>query len=244
MTNEINFYLQFEPDKRDKGRFPEPKKSSQFMPDWYKKIKAYPNEKDLGTMKSCIPFRDAMCVGYIIPLWQDIAFFKQGHGPSGYTWKYTNDWNHPPEIDDSHSIAAHSEYQTENTPLHEKNQCRNALKFDSPWIIETPPGYSCLIVQPMNHSEDRFQISSAIVDTDMYKIPVTFPFIVTTFRREFYLERGTPIAQIIPFKREDWCSKVGYSDEKIEESTKQRKILSEEFVRSYQKHWWEKKSFK
>jgi hypothetical protein len=47
----------------------------------------------------------------------------------------------------------------------------------------------------------------SIVDTDRHPAPVNFPFFL---RKDFtgILESGTPIMQIIPFKREEWKSEV------------------------------------
>lgn len=56
---------------------PTPVKSTKFFPDWYKKLKRT-DLKGLGsatggTVKRCIPFREAMGAGITIPLWADIC---------------------------------------------------------------------------------------------------------------------------------------------------------------------------
>jgi len=232
--NQINFYL--ESPLNNNRKYPEPKSSSFFIPDWYKKMKAYPTKNDSGSMKACIPFRDALCAGYTIPLWQNMHFSKCGEDSSDYSWELDDDWNA--------AVGLHKEEQTQGSPLHETNQCRMALKFESPWIIETPPGYSCLLVQPLNYSENRFYIPSAIVDTDTYKIPISFPFIITSPEDNFYLEAGMPLVQIIPFKRESWKGEVGYDPTKTSESQNQRQKLYKTLQQAYQKFWWAKKMFK
>ena len=39
-----------------------------------------------------------------------------------------------------------------------------AGKFINKWLIETPPGYSCLFIHPMNRVEERYKIIEGIVD--------------------------------------------------------------------------------
>ena len=231
----INFYAE-SLSSNTTVEYPTPKSSSKFIPDWYKKIKSYPSKEESGSIKACIPFRDALCAGYIIPLWQNIKISKIETDSSDYCWQVDNEWDH--------SVGMHTKEQIEGSPYADKNQAVIPLKFDSPWIIETPPGYSCLITQPLNRIEDRFSIPSAIVDTDTYRIPISFPFIITTNEKEFVIKKETPLVQVIPFKREDWVSVCEYDKDKDLESKSQRGKLHSVLRRGYQKFWWVKKNFK
>jgi hypothetical protein len=74
-------------------------------------------------------------------------------------------------------------------------------KFHNPWTIITPPGWSCLFVPPMNRLKPVFEVFSGIVDTDVYKAPVNVPFLPRAADGDYTLERGTPLVQVIPFKR-------------------------------------------
>lgn len=51
-----------------------PDKSINFLPSWFKNIKPFSDKKDLSTatVKKCVPFLDAMSLGYIIPMWADL----------------------------------------------------------------------------------------------------------------------------------------------------------------------------
>ena len=63
----------------------------------------------------------------------------------------------------------------------------------------------------MNNPDDRFQIISGVVDTDEWHDEINLPFIVNGDKYkvlETLITKGTPIAQCIPFKRDDWESKV------------------------------------
>ena len=78
-------------------------------------------------------------------------------------------------------------------------------KWTVPWSIETPKGFSLLFTHPLNRMELPFVTMSGIVDTDEYECPVNLPFLI----REGFMgviPKGTPIAQVIPIKREKWSS--------------------------------------
>ena len=59
-----------------------------------------------------------------------------------------------------------------------------------------------------------FKILPGIVDTDTYTPPVNFPFVLTDENYEGLIPAGTPLAQVIPFKRESWEMSFGSQKEK------------------------------
>ena len=64
---------------------PKPYASRKFIPDWFKAMPMrVGNEEKLNssTIKRCVPFLEAMTVGYIIPLAADIEF-KTNEDASG-----------------------------------------------------------------------------------------------------------------------------------------------------------------
>ena len=111
----------------------------------------------------------------------------------------------------NYRIEVQEPYQVEGSPMLEKNKNLPLHKFVNPWIIETPPGYSCLFTAPFNNRDDRFEIVTGIVDTDTYNLPVHFPFVVNTDKYNelnTIIKKGTIIAQVIPFKRDAWQMSV------------------------------------
>ena len=113
--------------------------------------------------------------------------------------------------------SAHPPFQLEGSPQLKKNFNFPAMKFYNPWRIQTPSGYSCLFTPPLNRVDERFEIISGVVDTDIYEEYINFPFIL---KKDYLLEnikdgkflsiieKGTPYCQIIPFKRESWKMKI------------------------------------
>ena len=119
-------------------------------------------------------------------------------------------------------------------------------KLLNPWIIKTPPGYSCLFLPPMNNSDDRFSIIPGIVDTDTFTSEINFPIIINGDKYpvlETVIKMGTPIAQVFPFKRESW--KMVIEEENSEKEQNKRLFdLRSTIINVYKNKWWSKKSWK
>ena len=117
---------------------------------------------------------------------------------------------------------------------------KTAFKWINHWITKTPKGWSCLFIHPMHHDDLPFKILAGLVDTDKYPIPVHFPFLL----KEGFsgiIKKGTPIVQVIPFKRETFTSKISYDrDSKFKNIWKK---VSLEFFDRYMNNFWTKKTY-
>ena len=175
------------------GVFPNPVPASKLMPRYFMPIKAQSSEvASSSTVKRCVPFVEAMTAGYIIPLWADIQVVAKGGELSV---------NFPPNFPQAKSLESHSYEQIPGHPLADSPYGRFLMKFINPWVVETSPGWSCLFTSPMNHLERRLKIIDGIVDTDRYYNNINFPFIWTGGDGSFFLQRGTPLVQVVPFQR-------------------------------------------
>lgn len=173
--------------------FPNPAPSNKFLPDYFAKLKPQSdNHPSNGTAKRCVPFLDALSMGYVIPLWCDV-FVVAANGDL----KIDFPSNFPMES----SLSPHGIKQVKDHPLSKKPYGDIPLKWHNPWTIETPKSWSVLITSPLNHLEPRFKILDGVVDTDTYYNEINFPFIWTGGDGEFLIKRGTPLVQVIPFKR-------------------------------------------
>tara|TARA_R100000329_G_scaffold119587_1_gene98576 strand:- start:1668 stop:2039 length:372 start_codon:yes stop_codon:yes gene_type:complete len=118
-------------------------------------------------------------------------------------------------------------------------------KICNPWIIKTPPGYSCLFLPPMSNHDDRFSIIPGIVDTDTFTSEINFPIVINGDKYKTLktiIKQETPYVQVIPFKRESWKMKI------VKQNTQQfnKKKLWYPFVvlNNYKNKFWHKKSWK
>lgn len=212
-----------------------PQPASAFLPEWYKGMDSYMNKEKkptgngstTGTIKRCIPVFDAITAGYIITLPADV-FVSQRDGQPWYEWSNFDLINFHP---------------VEQAPEHPH---RNGLpafpKWMNPWAIKTPKGYSVLFTQPM-HRESSFKILDGIVDTDTYTAPVNFPFVLNDLKFEGLIPKDTPIAQIIPFKRDSWKMGIGNKKDFIKQD-KISSLLKTKFFDSYKNQFWNKKEYR
>lgn len=210
---------------------PNPRASIKAAPSFFKKIPPQINERpSSGTVKRCVPFLDALSIGYIIPLWCDV-------------WvEATDDGNikidFPENFFQSGSISEHAYEQAPNHPLSETLFGKALLKFMNPWVIETEENVSCLFTSPLNHLETRFKILDGVVDTDTYYNNINFPFVWTGGVGKFMIERGTPLVQVIPFQRTDFQIEVGKIDEL--KKSKVNAILGTKIKDGYRTDFWNK----
>lgn len=212
----------------------QPKPASKSVPNWYKNMQSYyDNEKKpngdgstSATIKKCIPVFDSITAGYIIESPADV-------------WVSIKDGGQWFEWSDFGLITFHPIQQA---PEHPLNNSFAYPKWMNPWSISTPNGYSTLFVQPF-HRESVFTILPGIVDTDQYTPPVNFPFVVNDPSFEGLIPKGTPIAQVIPFKRESWNMSIGNKKDLMAQNKITRKLQSKFFDR-YKTMFWSKKEYK
>ena len=103
-----------------------------------------------------------------------------------------------------------------------------AFTYRMSFGVELPKGYSLLVTQPFNRHDLPFTIPSAIVDADTKFFPIDIRlFLKRGF--EGKIKKGTPIYQMIPFKRESWEMETDYNEKNIKERfwfhEKRRKYL-------------------
>jgi hypothetical protein len=115
------------------------------------------------------------------------------------------------------------------------------FKWNNYWRITTPAGYSCLFRQPSWRFDLPFYTASGIVDTDRHPVAVNFPFFFLNGWHGI-IEAGTPIVQVIPFKRDDWESEVVGEDNY--EGQKEFRRTTNKLMHRYKDNWRSIKSWK
>jgi len=182
-----------------------------------------------ATYKKCVPLLDSLSAGYIIPLWTDVMIEQENNFPNIY-WKTQSDV-FSLHGDASRDIPAPEGYDNV------------VYKYHNCWIPQTPKGYSCLITSPLGYNDTPFHSVSAIVDTDSSTLQLAFPMWVKT-GFEGIVEKGTPLVQIIPFKRDDWDSTFDYYQDGEYQDIIEEKGINSTMVGNYLKNHHSKKKFK
>ena len=198
----------------------QPQPASKFIPDWYKNMESYiggvkkpgGDGTTLATVKRCMPVFDAITAGYIITLPADV-YVSIKDGQQYFEWSALG-------LVQFHPIV--------QAPEHPARNAHAYPKWINQWSIRTPKGYSTMFVQPM-HRESVFTILPGIVDTDEYYVAVNFPFVINDPKFEGLIPEGTPIAQVIPFKRDSWTMQFGGEKEIKQEAQVSAKIHTKFF---------------
>ena len=201
MDQSAQMKLRFRCPPEFEGLIPRPVPAVQGLPDWYKAMpqKAFNTVagKEEFTVKKCPPFIDAMTYGFLMPLAVDLKveggeFSWDFEVPDGFVSEYSRS-----------PIDFHDPAQAIGSPLFDAD--RFIIKFVSLWTIEAPSGYSLLFTHPVNRSDLPFTTLTGLVSGDtFYDSPVHFPAYWHDADFSGVLPRGTPIAQCLPVKREDW----------------------------------------
>lgn len=211
-----------------------PKPASSLVPEWYKNTESYisgekrpdGNGGVTATVKRCMPVFDAITSGYIIESPADI-WVSIREGQQYFEWS---------------SMGLISFHPIDQAPLHPNKKPYAYPKWNNPWAVKTPNGYSTLFVQPF-HRKSVFTILPGIVDTDQYYAPVNFPFVINDPSFEGLIPAGTAIAQVIPFKRDSWKMEFGTQKDLIKQEGITQKLKTKFFDR-YKTMFWTKKEYR
>jgi hypothetical protein len=212
-----------------------PVAASNVIPDWYRQMESYmggekkPNGsgQTTATLKRCMPVFDSIAAGYIIKTPADV-YVKVKDGQQYFEWANLN------------LIQFHDVIQAPTHPMRKGDY--SYPKWTNPWGIETPKGYSTLFVQPF-HRESIFTIFPGIVDTDSYTAPVNFPFVINDPEFEGLIPAGTPMVQVIPFKRDTWNMKFG-NEKNIKNINNIKQKVTLKFFDGYKTMFRSKKEYR
>ena len=217
-------------------KYPAPKPAKSYVPDWYKKSNRWRSGKmevlaeGAGLnkdIKLCVPFLDVMTAGYCLELPSDLLVKREGQGVGFF-------WNEEPG-----SIHVRPRDMAKMLPRPAGHD-EDLYAWTFHWASITPPGYSLLVSQPYNRFDLPFTTTCGIIDSDNFSLGGEIPFFL---RSDFegIIPAGTPIAQLIPFKRENWNHSV--------ETYRSNFIKTQLFNTTkylfggYKKHLWVKKTF-
>ena len=212
-----------------------PVPSSKLVPNWYQRMVPYvDNLKTQMTVKRCMPVFDAITSGYTILLPADILV------KFGYHQGKRVQMAEQSDMLSFTLVQYHAPEQFSTYPEVEFNLA--AKKFVNPFAIVTPPGYSCLFTQPMHQEASQIKVFEGIVDTDQQHI-VNFPFMYKDRNFEGIIPAGTPMVQVIPFKREKWT--MDFDNKKdIKKVEEFKRTLGSSMFGSYRNFFWNRKEYK
>ena len=202
------------------------------IPEWYKKTPLIPKDSNKNkiplpfSLKACSPFLDSITSGYMLLTPCDIAIDNEGYDDTHISWNGAQDFDpigirHDPEVN-------------ELLPIPEGHSAQH-FTWQLQLCFKIPEGYSVIVTHPLNRHDLPFSTLSGTIDG---------PYTITTGQLPFFIKKsfngiipkGTPFAQVIPFKTENWNSKEDVS------------ILTEELFNKMSartsQHWYKKNKWK
>lgn len=175
------------------------------IPSWFKRTK-----KTQGSIRSCAGVNDYLTTGITIPLWTN-TYFRPNYEANA--WEYRIDQMNPPLR--NINIDGFSFSSTGECPVS-KNRTLETMQYPkivTPWRIETAKGWSSLVLPVYWEPNSDYDVLPAVVHTDIYHV-VNIVLSIKT-NTDFSIKYGTPMMQIIPFKRSENVSKINFQDESL-----------------------------
>jgi hypothetical protein len=210
---------------------------------------------DNASIQRCQPIIDSMTLGYTIRTHAEIYIESKDNesahlneevcpAPSVITTA-----TYPRRITDSPNSGAsfHPFGQAMEHP-YSKKQEQHLLKIFTPWIVKTAPGYSVIFHSPLNDQNEYFDVVPGVMDSDRFFPKLNFMIALKDKNFNGIIPVGTPLVQVVPFKRENWEMVIEHTKEGMERVKEGKgKIdatLASVFHLPYRKLFWSKKEFK
>lgn len=224
---------------------PAPTPSSKNIPQWYKKQPAYGGDEEqflkrgmsASTVKRCMPVFDSLNSGYLIYFPCDV--YIDATDPEKITWSIPDKM----KMIRRDLVSSHSPEQVSHYPRDEKKYHKEVFRILPFWSVGTEDGYSCLFTHPIHRDGLPFQAFSAIIDTDKF---ISDGHLSMYIEKDFkgIIERGTPLVQVIPFRREKYQMELVDVQESSKVINKQRTSVRSKFKNFYRDHLREQKEYK
>ena len=173
-----------------------PVPSNKRIPSWWREVPKPGRYPEVQNVKVCPSFPDYFSQGYIIPMWADTVI---RHDKNTGNWEWLSG---RPAESNPFNISIHSNKQMLDyvSPTFTGSEASIIFKFDCPWRVITPKGYSVLQLPMFYNFKNDFSVMPGIIDTDRHH-EINQQVLYHGNGEEVFIERGTPIAQYIPFKR-------------------------------------------
>ena len=224
---------------------PHPEPAIHSFPKWFKNMPRFYNVdphrdvpvREFGSIRDCPAVNDAMGFGYMLYLPADVFIDATkdeirfdvgtfGNGSRIHDAGFSFITEHDP--------IQTSEYQA-MFDFH-----RQSLKWQTYWGVKTDEGYSTLFIHPMHRNDLPFYSVTAIVDTDKFPTRDPYAFFIKKGFKGI-IHRGTPMLQVVPFRREDWTMNIVEPDAKSFRVNQQK--MGSVFSQPYKKLFWQRKKF-
>lgn len=224
--------------------FADAKPAKSFIPQWYKdaevSFKDNLGESHFG-LKTCMPYLDALTSGYMLSTPVEI-YINEEKNELGHLFNNNENslqirWDGADSFND---FINERPKQSGHTMPRPPGHYPNHLVFKGFWHMKTPRGYSLLMTQPLNRQDLPWTIASGIIDSDKYFAPGNIPFFMKKGITGV-IPKGTPIAQLIPIKRESWTT--FQDDPYLTDKNHIQGLMVQNKETNYKRGFWQRKKY-
>jgi hypothetical protein len=223
-----------------------PQPASNFLPEWFTSVPKLVGDTERVTLdadnvhnmtvRNCTPLMDGFTSGYVFKLRCDVEVARED-GKVEFRMKHHIDGVEAPVT--ARPVSLDSKLLT---PWQDVSGY-DSLQFNwmPAWSLRTPRGWSCLFTHPINRIDLPFYTLGGVIDTDGWGEAGNHPFLL---KKDFVglIPEGTPIVQIIPFRREKWESERQY--EAVDEHVLNINRRDRFFRGYYKKNLWTRKTYR
>lgn len=204
------------------------------LPSWWKKMKIFQaiRGQRTQTIRACPAMHDWTKSGWYLLANRDIEVLCGSDRDS------LSDDNFATRDPSGKSYASptHPSDQFDNAFDYIKDgefgHVRDAFKCRNPWNIITPKGYSTYYVDPFLFQNKYFATWQGMIDTDEFNVNQDNSQIIfyPKVNHSFTIPSGTPLCQIIPFKREEWTATYQLKDAKTWHANRSRSTSNHDML--------------
>jgi len=243
-TSKVTFINTF---PKMKNVFPEPEPASKHIPTWYKKLESFYNGDSTPinghqnlTAKRCVAFLDMLSSGYMLRAPFDIYIDTTENKK---IFEIPEAMKPLVNLGTKQFVGSHDMRQVEGYPFDKDQYIEHLFRINMIWVVKTEPGFSTLYIQPQHQELSPLSAISAVIDSDTYPSNGLLSFLV---KKDFkgYIYKGTPLLQVIPFKRQDFESEYDETRESNNLLQSTLNLVRSVFNSGYKKFLWHKKSYR
>ena len=180
------------------------------LPSWWKKMKIFQaiRGQRTQTIRACPAMHDWTKSGWYLLANRDIEVLvgsdRESLSDENFATRDPSGGSYASPTHPSDQFDNAFDYLKDNEFGHVKD----AFKCRNPWNIITPKGYSCYYLDPFLFQNEFFATWQGIIDTDEFNVNQDNSQIIfyPKVNDSFTIPKGTPLCQIIPFKREEWVA--------------------------------------
>lgn len=182
----------------DKVKNSLPKESKNITPQWYKDMPSSISKNkfvpDVKTAKMCPSFSDIYNEGFVIVAPCDFVL--------GYD-SFTNEYKWETSSK-KFNLEIHGNDQLVN---YANSDVKMIFKIQLPYYAIVPKGYSFRQIPLFYEFNKDWQVAYGTYKAD--KVPeITLQIMYTSNKKEILIKQGTPLCQMIPYKREKFFMKI------------------------------------